>query len=68
MRTTHGQRMEPHKVKKILDKSKRLFEVDIVETIKWEPGEEAWDYERAIAGRFLLVTTMNLPPNQICGK
>ncbi|MFP4006218.1 MAG: IS1634 family transposase [Candidatus Hadarchaeia archaeon] len=56
------------RVKKILGKSKRLFDVDVGETIEWKLDEEAWDYERAIAGKFLLVTTTDLPPNRAMEK
>lgn len=50
--------------RKILGKNKRLFNVDINETIEWELDEEAWEHEKAIAGKFLLVTTSNLEPSK----
>ncbi|KXA94649.1 hypothetical protein AKJ65_03800 [candidate division MSBL1 archaeon SCGC-AAA259E19] len=53
---------------KILEKSKRLFDVNIGETIERELNKEAWDYERAIAGKFLLVTTTDLAPDEMMGK
>jgi len=56
------------RVKKILGKSKRLFDVDVGETVEWELDEEAWDYERAIAGKFLLVTTTGLKPSRVMEK
>ncbi len=57
-----------NRIGKILGKSKRLFDVDVGETIEWEPDEEAWDYERAIAGKFLLVTTTDLASDEAMGK
>ncbi len=53
-----------NQVKKILGKNKRLFDVDIDDTVKCQLNQEAWRYERAIAGKFLLVTTTNLEPSQ----
>ncbi|KXA89986.1 hypothetical protein AKJ57_04605 [candidate division MSBL1 archaeon SCGC-AAA259A05] len=50
---------------KILGKNKRLFDVNINETIEWELDEEAWKHEKAMAGKFLLVTTSNLKPDKI---
>ena len=52
------------RVDKILGTSKRLFDVTVDATVKWELNEEAWRYERAIAGKFLLVTTSDLEPLQ----
>ncbi|KXB07864.1 hypothetical protein AKJ55_01785 [candidate division MSBL1 archaeon SCGC-AAA382M17] len=49
---------------KILGKNKRLFNVDINETIQWKLNREAWKYEKAIAGKFLLVTTSDLKPGK----
>ncbi|KXA94261.1 hypothetical protein AKJ65_04955 [candidate division MSBL1 archaeon SCGC-AAA259E19] len=57
-----------NRVKKILGKSKRLFDVNIEETIEWELDEEEWNYEQAIAGKFLLVTTTSLKPNKTMEK
>ena len=51
-------------VDKILGTSKRLFNVTVGETVKWELNEKAWLYEKAIAGKFLLVTTSGLEPLQ----
>ncbi|KXA96410.1 hypothetical protein AKJ38_03345 [candidate division MSBL1 archaeon SCGC-AAA259I14] len=55
-------------IKKILGKNKRLFNVNIEETIEWELDEKAWNYEQAIAGKFLLVTTTDLKPNKAMEK
>lgn len=52
------------RVGKILGTNKRLFDVTVGETIKWELNVKAWRYERAIAGKFLLVTTSDLEPSQ----
>ncbi|KXB06800.1 hypothetical protein AKJ52_01585 [candidate division MSBL1 archaeon SCGC-AAA382C18] len=49
---------------KILGKNKRLFNVNVDETIQWELNREAWKYEKAIAGKFLLVTTSSLKPDK----
>ncbi|MFB6217068.1 MAG: hypothetical protein ABEJ72_08905, partial [Candidatus Aenigmatarchaeota archaeon] len=49
---------------KILGKNKRLFNVDVDETIQWKLNREAWKYEKAIAGKFLLVTTSDLKPGK----
>ena len=51
-------------VDKILGASKRLFNVIVGPTIEWELDDGAWRYERAIAGKFLLVTTSDLEPLQ----
>jgi len=48
----------------ILDKKKRLFDIDFVETLEWELNEEAWQYEQDIAGKILLVSTDNLKPSK----
>ncbi|KXB07349.1 hypothetical protein AKJ54_00365 [candidate division MSBL1 archaeon SCGC-AAA382K21] len=57
-----------NRVGKILGKSKRLFDFDIDETIEWELDREAWNYEQAIAGKFLLVTTTDLTPDKAMEK
>ncbi|KXA88661.1 hypothetical protein AKJ57_06510, partial [candidate division MSBL1 archaeon SCGC-AAA259A05] len=49
-----------NQARKILGKNKRLFDIDINGTVKWELDEEAWKHKKAIAGKFLLVTTNNL--------
>ncbi len=49
---------------KILGKNKRLFDIDINETIKWVLNEEAWEHEKKMAGKFLLVTTSDLEPSK----
>ncbi|KXA89775.1 hypothetical protein AKJ57_04890 [candidate division MSBL1 archaeon SCGC-AAA259A05] len=54
-----------NRVKKILGENKRLFDVDVDETIEWRFKEEVWEYERAIAGKFLLVTTTDLKPSEV---
>lgn len=56
------------RVEKILGKSKRLFDVDVGETVEWKLDEDTWDYERAIAGKFLLVTTTELKPGRVMEK
>ena len=56
------------RVDKILGTSKRLFNVTVDETVKWEINEEAWRYEKAIAGKFLLVTTSDLEPSHAMGS
>ncbi len=51
-------------VDKILGTSKRLFNVTVDPTIEWKLNAKAWRYEKAIAGKFLLVTTSDLEPSQ----
>ncbi len=51
-------------VNRILGVNKRLFDVDIGDTIQWKLNAKAWLYERAIAGKFLLATTTDLEPSQ----
>lgn len=54
--------------KKTLGKNERLFRVRIDKTLKWELKKEAWEYEKNIAGRFLLVTTTEVPPKKVMKK
>ena len=44
-----------------LGKHKRLFDVRFDRGLRFSLNREAWEYENAIAGRFLLVTTAKLP-------
>ncbi|KXB04283.1 hypothetical protein AKJ49_02270 [candidate division MSBL1 archaeon SCGC-AAA382A03] len=48
----------------ILGKNKRLFDIEFDETLEWELNEEAWQYEKDIAGKILLVSTDNLKPSK----
>ncbi|KXA92360.1 hypothetical protein AKJ65_07665 [candidate division MSBL1 archaeon SCGC-AAA259E19] len=48
----------------ILGKNKRLFDIKFDETLEWELNEEAWLYEKDIAGKILLVSTDNLKPSK----
>lgn len=50
--------------KKIHERNKRLFEFTVGELIEWKLGEEAWEHELAIAGKFLLVTMNDLKPSE----
>lgn len=50
------------RVQRILGRNKRLFDVSVGKTLEWKLNEEAWEYERAIAGKFLLVTSTDLSP------
>jgi transposase len=49
-----------HKALNALGKHRRLFNVKFDRGLKFSLKREAWDYENAIAGRFLLVTTSDL--------
>ncbi|KXB05909.1 hypothetical protein AKJ52_02855 [candidate division MSBL1 archaeon SCGC-AAA382C18] len=48
---------------KIVRGHKRLFDIWFDETLKWKLKKEKWEYERTIAGKFLLVTTSDLKPS-----
>ncbi|KXA94454.1 hypothetical protein AKJ65_04370 [candidate division MSBL1 archaeon SCGC-AAA259E19] len=51
------------RAKRILGRNKRLFKLVEDEPIDWKLDREAWEYERTIAGKFLLVTTSDLGPS-----
>ncbi|KXA89554.1 hypothetical protein AKJ61_02610 [candidate division MSBL1 archaeon SCGC-AAA259B11] len=48
------------KVENALGKNKRLFDYNVEGGLSYRIDEEKWNYERAIAGKFLLVTTTDL--------
>ncbi|PTD94210.1 IS1634 family transposase [archaeon SCG-AAA382B04] len=48
----------------ILGKNKRLFDIEFDETLEWELNEEAWQHEKDITGKILLVSTDNLKPSK----
>ncbi len=50
------------RAEKILGKNKRLFNINIDQTIEWGLDKKVWKQEQAIAGKFLLVTTNDLKP------
>ena len=56
-----------NRVERILGSHKKLFKIniDIDNSLEWELDREAWLYEKAIAGKFLLVTTTHLDPWQV---
>ena len=49
----------------ILGKHRRLFNVKFDRGLRFGLNREAWAYENAIAGRFLLVTTSDLTAEQV---
>ncbi|KXA93003.1 hypothetical protein AKJ64_01695 [candidate division MSBL1 archaeon SCGC-AAA259E17] len=53
-------RYSPQKVEDALGKNKRLFDYDFKNGLSYRIDKERWDYERTIAGKFLLVTTTDL--------
>ncbi len=55
------------RIHKKLGRSRRLFqiEIDAKKTLAWELDQKALKYERAIAGKFLLVTTTDLEPERV---
>jgi transposase len=55
------------RIHKKLGRSRRLFqiEIDAKEKLIWELDQKALTYERAIAGKFLLVTTTDLEPERV---
>jgi transposase len=56
------------RIHKNLGRTERLFEIEIDgenRKIKWELNREPLEYEKAIAGKFLLVTTTDLKPDRV---
>ncbi|KXA88664.1 hypothetical protein AKJ62_04705 [candidate division MSBL1 archaeon SCGC-AAA259D14] len=56
------------RIHKNLGRSKRLFQIKVEEKnrkIEWELDQEALEYEKTIAGKFLLVTTTDLKPDKV---
>jgi transposase len=52
------------RIHKKLGRSRRLFQIEIdAKGLAWELDQKALKYERAIAGKFLLVTTTDLEPD-----
>ncbi|KXB05053.1 hypothetical protein AKJ49_01450 [candidate division MSBL1 archaeon SCGC-AAA382A03] len=56
------------RAEKIIRGYKRIFDLGFDETLTWDLKKEAWEYERAIAGKFLLVTTSDLDPSKTVEK
>jgi len=54
-----------NKAMKILGSHKRLFNVKFDRGLMYSLNREAWRYENAIAGRFLLVTSSDLTANRV---
>jgi hypothetical protein len=53
------------RVLKILGRHRRLFDLKFDGTLTYSLNREAWEYENAIAGRFLLVTTSYLEAGRV---
>lgn len=55
------------RIHKNLGRSRRLFqiEIDAKEKLVWELNQKALQHERALAGKFLLVTTTDLEPERV---
>jgi len=55
------------RIHKKLGRSRRLFQIKInaKKKLAWELDQKALKYERAIAGKFLLVTTTDLEPERV---
>jgi len=54
-----------NKALKILGKHKRLFDLKFESGLRYSLNREAWKYENAIAGRFLIVTTSDLAARRV---
>ncbi|MBU7032622.1 MAG: IS1634 family transposase [Theionarchaea archaeon] len=55
-------------IHKTLGRSRRLFQIDLhaqERTLTWKVDQKALEYEQAIAGKFLLVTTTGLEPEVV---
>jgi transposase len=55
-------------IHKTLGKSRRLFQIEIhaqERALTWKVDQKALEYEQAIAGKFLLVTTTDLEPEVV---
>jgi len=52
------------KANKILGKNKRLFNLKFDEGLTYSLNKKAWNYEKKIAGKFLLVTNTNIEANK----
>lgn len=52
------------KVLKILGKNKRLFDIKLESKLEFSINKEKWEYERKIAGKFLLVTNTDVTPDK----
>ncbi|KXA97608.1 hypothetical protein AKJ39_03160, partial [candidate division MSBL1 archaeon SCGC-AAA259J03] len=56
------------RAEKIIRGYKRIFDLDFDETLEWRVKDKEWKYEKAIAGKFLLVTTSDLDPTKAMEK
>jgi transposase len=54
-----------NKVSRILGRHKRLFDVKLNGGLKFTLNRKVWQYENAIAGRFLLVTSSDLAAKRV---
>lgn len=52
------------KANKILGKNKRLFDLKYDNGLRYFLNKKAWNYEKKIAGKFLLVTNTNIEANK----
>lgn len=50
---------------KVLGKNKRLFTVAFEDGLTFSLNKENWNYERKIAGKYLLLTTTDLKPEEV---
>ena len=53
------------KASKILGKNKRLFNIEFDNGLKFSPNKENLEYEKQIAGKFLLVTNTDLDSKKV---
>lgn len=53
------------KANKIVGKNKRLFNLKFDGGLTYSLNKKAWDYERKIAGKFLLITNTNIEANKV---
>lgn len=56
------------KVVKALGKNKRLFNYDTTKKLKYSLNKENWEYEKKIAGKFMIVTTTDMKPKEAMKK
>ncbi|KXB05663.1 hypothetical protein AKJ50_00355 [candidate division MSBL1 archaeon SCGC-AAA382A13] len=56
------------RAEKIISGHKRIFNLSFDETLTWDLKDEEWEYERTIAGKFLIVTTSDLDPSKAVEK
>lgn len=48
----------------ILGKNKRIYNTEFDNGLKYSINKEKWEYEKQIAGKFLLITNTNTEPNE----